>query len=329
MLINKRLYALVGVFLLAVFQISNGFNMGSRGLTDGDMSKRAVGEKDAGNDVQIKEPESNLKTHSPKLLKVLSNKEYLFGEDDDSSGEVKDTSVEQKTLLAEPVELEDEGEEESEFHLKREQRTHPSPSMKDDDLESLINELYRLKEMKELMENRKEFTSEENDPYIDYDLLLENKLNSENEMSAKEVKGPAEESEQSDQEEFGHFLEYLDENGLGNKLEEFLEAQEEPEAEMASSGDENDDHGRENEVKFQKPIVHFKETFISGDTYNKKLLDQDEVQSRAHSFIAVVVSLLAIGSVGCWILDMDLGPDPHQKPNFVRYLQFNSIHCAI
>lgn len=148
-----RKYARVGLFLLAVVQLSSCFNVGSRGLTDGDMKleRRAAVEQDAGNNnEQIKDNTNQPKLYNPKLLQVLSNKEYLFG-DEDASHEIKDDfsgPVEQKTLSAEPQELFAVGsgdEEEDGSHLKREQRTHPeSMKFNDEGLKSLMEEFLKV-----------------------------------------------------------------------------------------------------------------------------------------------------------------------------------------
>lgn len=140
----------------------------------------------------------------------------------------------------------------------------------------------------------------ENYPYYDYGLLM-NGLNAEDDMQTKEEKGSflqAPESEDQDLEPYG---DYLKDSDLDSFFREQLHQGKELDSslfdeELSNVAEDNhdDDTGR-----IVKPIIHYKETFISGDSYNKKLLDQDALSTVVCSIIFdvdIVINVLDVSS---------------------------------
>lgn len=145
-------------------------------------------------------------------------------------------------------------------------------------------QLYQLENIQNsLDEDSEQEVNAENYPYYDYDLLVNgdlNDLNAEEKMLTKEEKGPLMQSPESGDQDLEYFGEYLKGGDLGSFLREQLQQGKEFDSSIfEEQNDEAEHHHDEAMGRVVKPIIHYKESFISGDSYNKKLLDQNALST--------------------------------------------------
>lgn len=225
MLSSKRLWAL-SLALLTIAQLNSGFKMGSRGLSEIDMASQSQSELEAGNNNKNNHKNTNRNIKKPSdssFLKAFTNKEYVFGDDDDDN---EDTNESYELL---PNEIAGKTVEASN-HLKRQQRTN-AQTMDLADLEKIVLSMYKTND--------------------DYDMLFD-AINSEDIMNAKEIKGFN--GEMNDDEGPEDYLNNAD-------LESLIMNQ------ISAGGNSYDERPK----AVQKPLIHYKELYLSGDVYNKKL----------------------------------------------------------
>lgn len=149
-----------------------------------------------------------------------------------------------------------------------------------------INQLFlcqlnQLEDIKSSMDD--EYNQESNIgnyPYYDYNLLM-NSLNAEDDMQTKEEKGSFLQAPESDDQDLESYGDYLEDSDLGSFFREQLQHGKELDSSFFDEKINNvaEDNHEDDTSRIVKPIIHYKETFISGDSYNKKLLDQDALST--------------------------------------------------
>lgn len=293
--------------VLAVIQLASGFQVGSRGVGELDMT-RSVEDVDAGNKLAI----NNVKEHVPKnnednikrnnnLLKKFSNKEYLF---EDLVGTAEPTVIKALRTVALPKGILEFGENSGNIkesvgsmsssdsgsgrgEVKREQRANPNNDLFNiDDFEKIAYEL-----MKNDMNKQQE---QHNTPFVpssklDYDFLM-NQMNAEENMKSKDMRegfnhdsslesGDSSPESSEELDSFNPNLDYSNEYQLENLYAKLLQKQSKlARFHGAEIPDEmiermkSETFQQDNNV--QKPVIHYREAFISGDLLGKK--DQKE-----------------------------------------------------
>ncbi len=262
---NVLVYILGCLLAFAVIDGSFGFQMGSRGLSELDMPRSQL-DIDAGKDkklktIQLKTNEGLVKRN--KLLKEFTNKEYLFDDLIDPEPTVINTKTEQKV-----VEISDLGNKEK---LKREQRNNPYENLFESELDKIAFDLLKISEIQR--EAKKPQKSEEkNENSLSF--LMNEILKSEDRMKSKDMFGsmielntPQPSVSNNAEIEYNYDdLDYLSEKNIQNLYESYLQ--------KSLGAEKSSLHNSEKLNNDIKPVIHYKETFVSSDLFNDKDLNE-------------------------------------------------------
>ncbi len=266
---NTLAFILACLLACNVINQSFGFQMGSRGLSELDMTRSQL-DIDAGNDNKLKT--GQLKTNEElvkrnKLLKAFTNKEYLFDDLVDPQPTVINAKTEQ--ISADSV------DQEQHQKLKREQRTNPYDNLFGSDFGKIAFDLMKLSE-----EAKKPSKAEQKhkDEYS-LSFLMNEILNSEDRMKTKDmmVEGPKIEentlpplpsSGNGEQMDYNYDdLDYLSDEQLQSLYESYLKKPlGDAESEKSAMYD--------SEKPVVKPVIHYKEAFVSSEIFNDKDLNE-------------------------------------------------------
>lgn len=264
---SKRNYALVGLLILAVVvPLSSSLKFGTRAIVD---EKSSEEPRAGNNNLNNKKSTAEDVAKRNVILRNYMNREFLYPSIDK---EVEDEEKSDSSLKLDARALEFGSSNDDHKQLKRQQRTNANENLFNEDIEKMAYELYKLSRYQQEDQSKK---NDDTIPYeSNYDYLM-NELNSEDGMKNDEIKGSIIPDENNlpeiNDEDMNEFYKELflassrfgsDNSNSDSDSDEFLNSFENSMSDESQSNEEN---------RVIKPKIHYKETYLSADIYNKML----------------------------------------------------------
>lgn len=231
------IYPIFIIYLLTFLQFTNGFKLGSRGVSEFDS-------EDESTEINAGKPKS---VELEDKLKILTNKEYLFGDElEDKPKNIPHKIIKNPALILDALEI---GLPKNEKHLNnvqsvkdllRQQRTNAN--------ENLFGEM-------NFQRNPSKFDEKDLFRQLGFGFGFSSKENddseNENEMDIDEIKGPISITKEK--------IQFMSMEDLGRLYSQLVKSK------LSKDLDSN---SLEEAYNLNKPIIHYKEAFLSGKSYN-------------------------------------------------------------